>query len=177
MKALLSREETGLESQWFHAGKAEKTGLYLYAYHIPDTFLVSLYNNHEVVIFFIFLLLREAKSPLKAHISSREGGRGGNSKSVFNCFLFLTTIASSGPEHLLYARHFAGNWRSEEKRNQVLSVECFPEFIECSLLVRHFTKELSQMSLGVENQSEWTCLLPYFSNNEKHMLRLFSSHS
>lgn len=41
--------------------KAENTGLYLYAYNIPDMFLVSLYNNHEVVILFIFLMLREAK--------------------------------------------------------------------------------------------------------------------
>lgn len=91
---------------------------------------------------------------------------------MFNCFLFLTIIAKAGIEHLLYARRFAGNWRGEEKRNQVLSVECFPEFIECSLLVRYFMKELSHLSLGVDNQSEQTCLLAYFSNNEKYMLRL-----
>lgn len=97
---------------------------------------------------------------------------------MFNCFLFLTIIAKAGIEHLLYARCFAGNWRGGEKRNKVLSVECFPEFIECSLLVRYFTKELSHLSLGVDDsQSEQTCLLAYFSNNENHMLRLFASHS
>lgn len=53
-----SREETGQRANneiLLNLIKADTTNFYLYAWNIPDTFLIeALYKNCKVVIFFIF---------------------------------------------------------------------------------------------------------------------------
>lgn len=39
-----------------------------------------------------------------------------------------------------------------------------------------FTKEIPQLSLSIDKQEKGTCFLAYFSDNRKHMLKIFTSH-